>query len=162
MNHNLELAKVEFEFLFFHFMLVTLQKTLSYLQLDEKNMEFLELFVVQSLSCIWLFVIHGLQCTRLPCPSLSFEVYSNACPLSRWCHPTISSSVLPFSSWLASWIPLQSKGLSRVFSSTTVQKHQFFGVQPSLWSDSYPYMTTGKTIALTIWNFGWQSDVSTF
>ena len=95
MNHNLELAKVEFEFLFFHFMLVTLQKTLSYLQLDEKNMEFLELFVVQSLSCIWLFVIHGLQCTRLPCPSLSFEVYSNACPLSRWCHPTISPCVTP-------------------------------------------------------------------
>ena len=51
------------------------------------------------------------------------------------------------------WISLQSKGLSRVFSNTTVQKHQFFGVQPSLWSSSYPYMTTGKTTALIIWTF---------
>ena len=47
------------------------------------------------------------------------------------------------------WISLQSKGLSRVFSNTTVQKHQFFGVQPSSQSNSHPYMTTGKTIALT-------------
>ena len=106
-------------------------------------------------------------------------VYSNSCPLSRWCHPTISFSVVPFSSRLQSfpasgsfqmsqffttggqsigvsasasvlpmntqvwfplgwtgWISLQSKGLSRVLSNTTVQKHQFFGAQPSLWSDS--------------------------
>ena len=49
---------------------------------------------------------------------------------------------------------MQSKGLSRVFSSTTVQKHQFFGTQVSSQSDSqHPYMTTGKTIALTIWTF---------
>ena len=47
------------------------------------------------------------------------------------------------------WISLQSKGLSRVFFHTTVQKHQFFYAQPSLWSNSH--MTTGKTIALTIW-----------
>ena len=47
------------------------------------------------------------------------------------------------------WISLQSKGLSRVFSNTTVQKHQFFGAQPSSQSNSHPYMTTGKTIALT-------------
>ena len=55
----------------------------------------------------------------------------------------------------AGWISLQSKGLSRVFSNTTVQKHQFFGAQPSLWPNShiYPYMTTGKAIALTIWTF---------
>ena len=51
------------------------------------------------------------------------------------------------------WISLQSKGLSRVFSNTTVQKHQFFGSQLSLWSNSHPYMTTGKTIALTRWTF---------
>ena len=118
---------------------------------------------------------HGLQHARLPCPSPSPGVYSNSCPLSWWCHPNISSSVIPFSSCLQSipkswsfqmsqfftsggqnigasasasvlpmniqdwftlgwtrWISLQSKGLSRVFSNTTVQKHQFFGTQPSL------------------------------
>ena len=53
------------------------------------------------------------------------------------------------------WVSLQSKGLSRVFSNTTVQKHQFFGAQVSLWSNSqsHPYMTTGKTAALTRWTF---------
>ena len=51
------------------------------------------------------------------------------------------------------WISLQSEGLSRVFSSTTVQKHQFFGAQLSLWSTSHPYMTTGKTVGLTRWTF---------
>ena len=99
---------------------------------------------------------HGLKHAGLPCPSLSPRVFSNSCPLSRWCHPTISSSVVPFShlrffpasgsfqlSQLfasggqsigasASLISLQSKGLSRVFSNTTVQKHQFFGAQLSL------------------------------
>ena len=118
---------------------------------------------------------HGLQHTRPPCPSPTPRVYSNSCPLSRWCHPTMSSSVVPFSScpqtfpasgtfqlsqlfasggqsigvsasisvlpmniqdWspleLTGWISLQSKGLSRVFSNTTVQKHQFFGTQLSL------------------------------
>ena len=50
---------------------------------------------------------------------------------------------------LTGWVSLQSKGLSGVFSNTTVQKHQFFGAQLSLWSNSHPYMTTGKTIALT-------------
>ena len=117
---------------------------------------------------------HGLQHTRLPCPSPTPEGCSNSCLSSRWCHPTISSSVTPFSSWLQSfptlgsfpmsqffasgvqniaasasasvlptnildWFPLgltgsislQSKGLSRVFSNTTVQKHQFFSVQLS-------------------------------
>ena len=111
---------------------------------------------------------HGLQPTRLPCPSLSSGVCSNSCPLSQWWHPTISSSVTPFSSCPQSfpalgsftmsqlfasggqniaasasasilpisidgWFPLgltglilMSKGLSRIFSSTTVQKHQFF------------------------------------
>ena len=115
---------------------------------------------------------HGLQHTRHPCPSPTPTVYSNSCPLSQWCHPIISSSVIPFSSrlqsfqasgsfqmsqlfasggrsievsastsvlpmniqdWLTlgwtSWISLKSKGLSRVFSNTTVQKHQFFSSQ---------------------------------
>ena len=123
---------------------------------------------------------HGLQHTRLPCPSPTPEAYSNSCPSSQWCHPTISSSFVPFSSRLQSlpapgsfqmsqfftsgaqstgvsasasvlpvntqdwsplgwtgWISLQSTGLSRVFSNTTVQKHQFFGVQPSLWSNPH-------------------------
>ena len=118
---------------------------------------------------------HEPQHTRSPCPSPITRVYSNSCPLSQWCHPTISSSVVPFSSCLQSfpasgsfqmsrlsasggqsigvsgsasvlpmniqdwfslewtgWIYLQSKGLSRVFSNTTVQKHQFFGAQLSL------------------------------
>ena len=116
---------------------------------------------------------HGLQHTRLPCPPPTPGAYSNSCPLSQWCHPTILSSVGPFSSCLQSfpasgsfpvnqfftsggqsivalasvlpmiiqdWFPtglsglisLQSKGLSRVFSNTTVQKHQFFGAQLSL------------------------------
>ena len=123
---------------------------------------------------------HGLQHARPPCPSPTPRVYSNSCPLSRWYHPTISSSVVPFSSCLQSfpasgsflmsqffasggqsigvsasasvlpmnirdsfllgctgWISLQSKGLSRVFSNTTVQRHQFFNAQLSLWSNFY-------------------------
>ena len=110
---------------------------------------------------------HGLQDTRPPCPSPTPGVYSNSCPLSWWCHQTISSSVVLFSrlwsftvsgsfqmsqffasggqsigvsastsvlpmsiqDWFplgwTGWISLQSKGLSRVFSNTTVQKHQF-------------------------------------
>ena len=118
---------------------------------------------------------HGLQHARLPCPSPTPRAYSNSCPSSQWCHPTISSSVAPFSSCLQSfsasrsfpmsqffasggqsigastsssvlpmniqdwfplgwtgWISLQSKGLSRVFSNITVQKHQFFSTQLSL------------------------------
>ena len=123
---------------------------------------------------------HEPQHTRPPCPSPTPRVHANSCPLSRWCHPTISSSVVPFSScpqslpasgsfqmnqlftsggqsigvsastsflpmntqdwsplgWTG-WISLQSKGLSRVFSNTTFQKHQFFGFQLSLWSNSH-------------------------
>ena len=122
----------------------------------------------------------GLLHTRPPCPSPTPGVYLNSCPLSWWCHPTISPSVIPFSScpkslpasrsfpmsqlfaWggqsigvsaLASdlprntqdwsplewtgWISLQSKGLSRVFSNTTVQKHQFFSAQLSSQSNSH-------------------------
>ena len=128
---------------------------------------------------------YGLQHTRLPYPLPIPRAYSNSCLLSQWCHQTISSSVVPFSSCLQSfwasgsfqmigsqsngasasasvlpmhildwfplgwtgWISLQSKGLSRVFSNTTVQKHHFFGVQLSLQSNSHIH--TGKTIALT-------------
>ena len=123
---------------------------------------------------------HGMQHTRLPCSSPTPRDCSNSCPLSRWCHPAISSSVVPFSSHLQSfpasgsfpmsqsfssgsqrigasasasvlpmniqdwfplgwtgWISLQSRGLSRVFSNTTVWKHQFFSIQLSLWFNSH-------------------------
>ena len=126
-------------------------------------------------SCLTLWP-HGLQPARLPCPSPSPGVCSNSCPLSRWCHltisfilclpllllPSISPSIRAFSnesalhircpkywsfrfsispsneysgliSFRIDWLDLSllSKGLSRVFSNTTVQKHQFFGAQPS-------------------------------
>ena len=123
---------------------------------------------------------HESQHTRPPCPSPTPGVHSDSWPSSPWCHPAISSSVVPFSSgpqslppsesfpmsqlfawggqstgvsalvsflpkksqsWSPSewtcWISLQSKGLSRVFSNTTVQKHQFFGTQPSSQSNSH-------------------------
>jgi len=75
-----------------------------------------------------------------------------------------SASVLPmsvqgcFPLGLTGLISLQSKRLSRVFSSTTIQKHQFFSIQPSLWSNSHIHMMTGKTIALTmLWHMLWHS-----
>ena len=118
---------------------------------------------------------HELQHTRFPCPSPTPKVHPNPCSLTRWYHPTISSTVVPFSScpqsfpasgsfpmsqlfasggqgigvsastsvlpmniqdwsplgWTG-WISFQSKGLSKVFSNTTVQKHQFFSTQLSL------------------------------
>ena len=123
---------------------------------------------------------HESQDTRPPCPSPTPRVHSNSHPSSRWCHPAISSSGVPFSScpqslpalesfsmsqlfswggrsigvsasasvlpmntqdWFplewTGWITLKSKGLSRVFSNTTVQKHQFFGAQPSSQSNSH-------------------------
>ena len=136
---------------------------------------------------------HGLQHASPLCLSPTPGNYPNSCPLSQWCHPTISSSVVPFCScpqsfpasgtfpmsqlfltggqstgvsalasvlpmniqdWSPSgwtgWICLQSKGLSRVFSNTTDQKHQFFGAWLSfIVRLSHPYMTIGKTIALT-------------
>ena len=122
---------------------------------------------------------HKSQHARPPCPSSTPGVHSNSCPSSQWCHPAISSSVVPFSScpqslpvsesfpmsqlftwggqstgvsalasflpqksqgWSPSewtgWISLQPKGLSRVFSNTTVQKHQFFDAQLSSQSNS--------------------------
>ena len=135
------------------------------------------LLVVQLLSCVSLQP-HRLKHTRRPCPSLSNTVCSNSCPLSRWCHPTISSchlfsclqsspasgsfpmsqfftsggqsigasasaSVLPMN--IQDWFPLEltglismlSKGLSGVFSSITIWRHQFFSVQPNLRSNSH-------------------------
>ena len=126
-------------------------------------------------SCPTLCDPHGLQHTRPPCPSPTPGVHPSTCWLSRWCHPAISSSVVPFSSCPQSfpisesfqmsqlfasrgqsigvsasasvlpmdtqdwsplgwngWISLQSKGLLRGFSNTTVQKHQFFSAQLSL------------------------------
>ena len=123
--------------------------------------------------------LHGLQHTRPPCPSAIPGAYSNSCPSGRWCHPTISPSVVPFSSCLQSfpasgsfpmsqlfasggqrigvsasvpvlpmtiqdwcslgltgWISFQSR-FSRVFSSTTVQRYQLFGIQLSLQSNSH-------------------------
>ena len=123
---------------------------------------------------------HELQYARPPCSSPTPRIHTNSCPLSRWCHPTISSSVIHFSSCPQSlpasesflmsqlfawggqslgvsaltsvlpkniqdssplewtdWKSLQSKGLSRVFSNTTVQKQQFFGAQLSSQSNSH-------------------------
>ena len=123
---------------------------------------------------------HESQHARPPCSSLTPEVHSDSRPTSQWCHPAISCSIVPFSSYpqslpasesfpmsqlftwgdqstgvsaLASvlpkntqdwsplewtgWVSLQSKGLSRVFSNTTVQKHQFFDAQPSSQSNSH-------------------------
>ena len=136
---------------------------------------------------------HGLQHARLPCPSPFPGIYSNSCPLSQWCHPIISSSVIPFSSCLQSftasgsflmsqfsasghqsigasasasvlsmnildWFPLgftglislQSKGLSKIFSNTTIQKASILQHSGFLIVQlSHPYKTTRKTIALT-------------
>ena len=95
----------------------------------------------------------------LPSIFLRIRVLSNECQLFTLGGQSIgtSASVLPvniqgwFSFRLTGLVSLLTKGLSRVFSNTTLQKHQFFAAQPSLWSKSHnPYMTTGKTIALTI------------
>ena len=156
----------------------------------------------------------GLQHARLPCPSPTPGAYSNTCPSSQWCHPTISSSVIPFSSHLQSfpasgsfpmsqlfpsggqsigasasasflpiniqdwfpsgwtgWTSLRSKGLSRVFSNTTVQTHQFFGSQLSLISllsiENYDFFLHGMLFHLLhLWYFavapvstGWERRV---
>ena len=72
---------------------------------------------VQSLSRVWLFVTHGLQHARPPCPSPTPGIYSNSCPLSRWYHPTISSSVVPFSSRPQSFPASGSFQMSQFFTS---------------------------------------------
>ena len=98
----------------------------------------------------------------LPSIFLSIRVFSNESALrirwpNNWNFSFASVLLVNIQGWfplgLAGLISLLSKGFSRVFSNITVWKHQFFGVQPSLWSNSHLYMTTGKTIALTIWNF---------
>ena len=89
----------------------------------------------------------------------SVRVFSRSFLVTQVTRVSASVSVLPVHTqdWFPSrWtglISLLSKGLSRVYSNTTVQKHQFFGAQLSSWSNSHPYMTTGKTIALTKWTF---------
>ena len=72
---------------------------------------------VQLLSRIQFFVTHGLQHTRPPCPSPTPRVYSNSCPLSQWCHPTISSSVMLFSSCLQSFPVIACFLMSKFFTS---------------------------------------------
>ena len=72
--------------------------------------------VVRSLSCVWLLATHGRKHTRLSCPSPCPRVCSNSCPLSRWCHPTISSSVVPFSC-LQSFPESGSFPVSQLFAS---------------------------------------------
>ena len=150
---------------------------------------------VQSLSRVQLFATPWTAARQASLSITDSGLYPNSCPLSVWCHPNISSSVIPFSSCLQSFpasgsfqisqlfawggqsigisastsvlpmksqdwsllgwigcISLQSKGLSRVFSNTTVQKHQFFGAQLSLWSNSDIHTWLLKnTIALTRW-----------
>ena len=154
-------------------------------------------FIVQ-FSCPVVFnslQSHGLQHAGPPCPSLSPRACSNSCPLSRWCHPTILSSVISFSSCLQSfpasgsflisqlftsggqrieasasasvlpvnmqgWFPLGltglismlSKGLSRVFSNTTVRRHQFYSPQPFLLSSSHIHTWLLKKTSL--WLYG--------
>ena len=147
---------------------------------------------------------HGLQHARPPYPSPTPRVYSNSCPLSWWCHPTISSSVIPFSclqsfpasgsfqmsqfftsggqstglsasasvlpmniqDWfplgLTGWISLQSKGLSRVFSNTTVQKHQFFVLSFLYGSTLTSIHDYWKNHSFDYTELCWQSNVSAF
>ena len=155
-------------------------RELSGRQLVEYRGQWAEMFCFSvTKSCLTLWP-HGPQHISLLCPPPPPGVRSNSCSLSRWCHPTISSSAALFSfclqsfpalgsfpvNWLfmsdgqsigvwssasvlpmniQNWFPLgliglissQTKGLSRVFSSTTIWKHQFFSVQSSLWSNSH-------------------------
>ena len=148
---------------------------------------------------------HESQHARPPCPSPTPGVYSNSCPLSRWCHPTISSSVIPFFSRLQSFpasgsFPMSQfftlGGQSGSFSFSIIPSNEYSGLISFRmdWLDllavkgtlksllqhhsskasvlyhsvffivqhSHPYMTTGKTIALTGWTFFWQNNVSAF
>ena len=146
----------------------------------EKKYDQLQFSSVQLLSHVWLFATTWIAARQASLSITNSWVYSNSCPLNWWCHPTISSSVVPFSScpqslpasesfpmsqlfawggqstgvsavasvlpkntqdwspleWTG-WNSLQSKGLSRVFSNTTIQMHQFFGAQLSSQSNSH-------------------------
>ena len=110
-----------------------------------------------------------------PCPPAfhlsQIRVFSNELVLhirSKSIGASASASVLPMNiqDWfpvgLTGWILLQSKGLSRVFSNTTVQKHQFFGTQPSLWSNSHIHTWLLEKPELWLYSLCWQSDVSDF
>ena len=142
---------------------------------------------------------HELQHTRPPCPSPTPGVYPNSCPLSQWCHPTISSSLTPFSSCpqsfpakgsfpmsqlfasggksirasasvfpviiqgsfhlgLTGLISLQSKGLSRIFSSTAVWKYQFFGISLLYGSTLTSIHDCWKNHSFDHTDLCWQSD----
>ena len=82
-----------------------------------QHRELYSVFSVQLLSCVWLFGPHELQHARPPCPSTTLWVYSNSRPLSLWCHPTISSSVIPFSSCFQSFPASGSFQMSQFFTS---------------------------------------------
>ena len=157
------------------FLIETLKDYISWVT-HSSSVQFSHLVVSNSLQP------HEPQHARPPCPSPTPRVYPNSCPLSLWCQPTISSSVIPFSSCpqsfpasgsflvsqfftsdgqiigsfsfgivlpmnIQDWFPLglvglismQFKGLSRAFSNTTVQKHQFFGTQYTLWSNFHTH-----------------------
>ena len=154
--------------------------------------------VVQSLSCARLFTTPWAAALQDSLSSPSLGACSNSCPLSRWCHPTISSSNAPFSSCFQSFpasgsfpmsqlfrsftpggrsigasastsvlpmnslISLQSKQLSRVFSNTTVQKHQFFGAQLSLWSSCHIHTWLLEKPYFDYLDLCQQSNVSAF
>ena len=160
---------------------------------------------IHLLSPVQFFANPRLQHARLPRPSPTPGAYSNSYSSSQWCHPTISSLVVPYSTCLQSfpasgsfpmsqfftsggqsigvsasasifpmniqdWFPLgltglislQSKGLSKVFSITTVQKHQFFSTQLCLCSDSHICTWLLEKPQLRLYGFCWQSDVSAF
>ena len=166
---NIKTHKQEITFLCLSYIYPLLPKPYGY---KKKIKEFVQFSHSVMSNCLWP---HQLQHARPPCPSPTPGVYSNSCALRQWCHPTISSSVVPFSSCLQcfrasgsfqksqffpsggqsigvsastsvlpmntqDWSPLgwtgcsslQSKGLSRVFSNTTVQKNQYISAQLSL------------------------------
>ena len=157
------------------------------------------------LSCVWLFVTHGLQHTRIPCPSLSPRLCSSSGQLSWWCHSIISSSAAHFSSCpqsfpasgsfpvsqlftsggqsigasdsasilpmnIQDWFPLGwtglisllAKGLSRVFSSTTVWEQQFLALSLLYSPTLTPVHDYWKKYSFDCVDLCWQSDVSAF
>ena len=158
-----------------------------------------------SLSCVQLFATPWMAGRQASLSFTTFWSLLKLISLSQWCHPTVSSSVVPFSScpqsfpapgffpmgWLFAsggqsieastsasvlpkniqgWFPfgltglisLQSKGLSRVSSSITIWKHQFFGTQPSLWYNSHIHTWHWKNHSFDYRDFCWQIDVSVF
>ena len=90
---------------------------LQYTQTSKVLTENRQFSSVQLFSCIWLFATHGLQHARLLCPSLSHRACSNSFPSSQWCHPTMSFSVIPFSSCFQSFPASGSFPMSQFFTS---------------------------------------------